>query len=838
MASLTGSTTAVFFVRLSTAVDEIVDVDWNTRDGTAIAGKDYEAASGTVSFLPGETEKAIDVVVYGQDDVSADGKKFYIELKPPANAVLTDALAECVITVADEDGVLVTSLVIAQGKRGFKGNPGLSAYEQAVLMGYTGTVEQWMGEIGDASQAAERAESFTSQAIESAVIAGQKAAEAAEAVISTKQYVDGALASQSAYLDSELANQTQTVNSALSDLSTAANKFYPTLADANADIANIQVDQPVTIGESANGGLWYKATAEATTLTKSDYDPLTQSKNYTEQQVGSLKSDVLKKLYVSLDDDLHQFADVEGNIVARIDQKGMFHVVGIDNPIQTEFSVQKQQNKAATENIGTDIQKLNRSLNILSDQSDLHIFTDADGYIVAKISHDGQLHVVGLNEPIQIELSNLNNKVIEVSDTINYKNFSTDDLYLVTDKDGNVVAKIKNDGRYYIVGLANDIATEFESVRDEINRKSESIKDTSIAENRSYKDTVTPQVQSVLNTLMYAQTGAKAPAPLHYFPQNYTINKTWINDINQFGHANSTRLEINSPYRDDDGVVHPHILEFYNGFRGYRYIVAITPYYLTNEAVENPCIYGSNDLIAFDLLDGFEQPLDVRPAPAFSNGHNSDNVLAYDPRTGELICIWRQTLRNPNNDGVRVDALWMRKTKDGYSWTDRERIFKARDHALAGGAGSPAIVYDIASGYWYMYLTTLSTTTDAMRLFRAKSLKENAWEYVSTLTLPFKPWHQDIKIVGNKVCMLVYCYPPDNTIYFGISNDFTNFEWTQNLLLENNGYKSSFVPEFNNQNQMALKILYSTNASPSEASEKWRMYMHQTNFMNVSLELR
>ena len=662
-------------------------------------------------------------------------------------------------------------------------------------------------------------------------------------LLETKTTVDSKLLETKTTVDSQLSENKTYTNQALSQLSTAANKFYPTLAGANASIASLAVNQPVTIGESANGGLWYKATAGATSLTKSDYDPLTQSKNYTEQQVGSLKSNVLQKLYVSLDDDLHQFADVEGNIVARIDQKGMFHVVGLDNPIQLQFSAQQQEVMQAVDETVNEIREsieteIRESINVLTDQDDLHIFTDADGYIVAKISHDGQLHVVGLNEPIQIELSNLNNKVIEVSDTINYKNFSTDDLYLVTDKDGNIVARIKEDGRYYIVGLSNDIATEFASVRDEINRKSESIKDTSIAENRSYKDTVTPQVQSVLNTLMYAQTGAKAPVPLHYFPQNYTISKTWINNINQFGHANSTRLEINSPYRDDDGVVHPHILEFYNGFRGYRYIVAITPYYLTNEAVENPCIYGSNDLIDFDLLDGFDQPLDVRPTPAYSNGHNSDNVLAYDPRTGELICIWRQTLRNPNNDGVRVDALWMRKTKDGYSWTDRERIFKSTDHALAGGAGSPAIAYDVASGYWYMYLTTLGSPTDAMRLFRAKNLKEGTWEYVSTLTLPFKPWHQDIKIVGNKVCMMVYCYPPDNTIYFGISDDFLNFEWTKNLLLENNGYKSSFVPEFNNQNQMALKILYTTNASPSEASEKWRMYMHQTNFMNVSLELR
>lgn len=560
-----------------------------------------------------------------------------------------------------------------------------------------------------------------------------------------------------------------------------------------------------------------------------------EAKDYAAERAEGLKNFVAQKLYVSLDDDLHQFADVEGNIVARIDQKGMFHVAGLDNPIQLQFSAQQQEVMQAVDET---VNEIRESINVLTDQDDLHVFTDIEGNMVARITSNGELYVVGLDTPIQMEFSTLNLKVGTVTESINRQNYGTDDLYLVTDLDGNIVARIKEDGRYYIVGLSNDIATEFESVRDEINRKSESIKDTSIAEKRSYKDTVTQQVQSVLNTLMYAQTGAKAPAPLHYFPQNYTISKTWINNINQFGHADSTRLEINSPYRDDDGVCHPHILEFYNGFRGYRYIIAITPYYLTNEAEENPCIYGSNDLINFDLLDGFDQPLDVRPTPEFSNGHNSDNVLAYDPRTGELICIWRQTLRNPNNDGVRVDALWMRKTKDGYSWTDRERIFKNTDHALAGGAGSPAIVYNVADGYWYMYLTTLSLTTDAMRLFKAKNLKEDAWEYAGTLVLPFKPWHQDVKIAGNKVCMLVYCYPPDNTFHFGIADDFINFEWTQNLLLENNGYKSSFVPEFNEQNQMALKILYSTDASPAEASEKWRMYMHQTNFINVNLELR
>ena len=472
--------------------------------------------------------------------------------------------------------------------------------------------------------------------------------------------------------------------------------------------------------------------------------------------------------------------------------------------------------------------------------ADLFDLVDGEGNIVAKITSDGMLYVVGLDKPIQLAISAYDDKIADLNDSVTDINnkintYATDDLYSWLDNEGNIVAKIGLDGKFYIVGLDKDIVTTLNNFATKSTTGDGVIKDTSLAATRTLKDTFTQPVQTVLNSLMYAQTGAKAPPPLHYFKQNYTIDSTWINNINQFGHSNSTRLTVATPYRTDDGVVHPHILEFYNGFRGYRYIICITPYYLTNEAYENPCIYGSNDLINLTLLDGFTQPLDMRPQPAYGTGHNSDNVLAYDPKTGELICIWRQTLRNSDGAGTRTDALWMRKTKDGYNWSDKQRIFLSTKNAQAGGAGSPAIVYDVASGYWYMYLTTLSTTTDAMRLFRAKKLDEDAWEYVATLTLPFKPWHQDIKIIGNKVCMIVYCYPPDNTIYFGIADNFSNFTWTQNLLLENNAYKASFVPEFNANNEISLKILYSTDASPAEASEKWRMYMHQTNFINANL---
>ena len=63
------------------------------------------------------------------------------------------------------------------------------------------------------------------------------------------------------------------VDSALSSFQNGALKTYPTLAAANADIANITLNTKVEVLSVTEGGSYYKATAGATSLTKSPYDP-------------------------------------------------------------------------------------------------------------------------------------------------------------------------------------------------------------------------------------------------------------------------------------------------------------------------------------------------------------------------------------------------------------------------------------------------------------------------------------------------------------------------------------------------------------------------------------
>lgn len=463
----------------------------------------------------------------------------------------------------------------------------------------------------------------------------------------------------------------------------------------------------------------------------------------------------------------------------------------------------------------------------LSSDDDLHAWVDSKDDVVGKLDKDGHLRLLHLTDSVQNEIK----KTKQMTDVV--RQDKQEPLHTWTDNNGEIVASITSKGRFLLNGLDDDVVTT-------INKLSQMAAISSVTPNYTYKDSYTLPAQLLLNT----DTGtAKAPLPMHQFKQNFSIGKTWINDLQAFGLANSTKLSVTTPYRSDDGVTHPHILEFYNGFRGYRYIIAITPYLDANDAYENPCIYGSNDLINLELLDGFEQPLDPRP-PQVDGGvsaYNSDNVLVYDPISGELVCIWRQTLPKPESVIERYSALWERRTKDGYRWTDKKRIFldSKSPESNIGGVGSPGLIYDVKSGYWYLYVNRLDSSATALRVFKSKSLDEDSWQYVGIANTGdiSGAWHHEVRIIGDKVCILVHQLAAQKSLYFGISDDFLNFSYSKSLFTDNDIYKSSFIPVFDDSNNIALKIMYSTTNTASDANLRWRMHYHQTNFVNPNMEI-
>jgi hypothetical protein len=86
----TGTQNAVFTVTLSAASGQTVTVNYATANGTATAGSDYVARSGTLTFNPGTTTQTIPVTVNGDTVVEAN-ETFVVNLSGATNATIADS---------------------------------------------------------------------------------------------------------------------------------------------------------------------------------------------------------------------------------------------------------------------------------------------------------------------------------------------------------------------------------------------------------------------------------------------------------------------------------------------------------------------------------------------------------------------------------------------------------------------------------------------------------------------------------------------------------------------------------------------------------------------------
>jgi len=107
-----GTVTVEVPITLSTPADTEVTLDWATLDidsaGIAVSGDDYDAASGTVTFAPGETSRTVTVTVLG--DTVVEPPLLYGEWglvsfsNPSANATLdTSFFGLGIFVIIDDD---------------------------------------------------------------------------------------------------------------------------------------------------------------------------------------------------------------------------------------------------------------------------------------------------------------------------------------------------------------------------------------------------------------------------------------------------------------------------------------------------------------------------------------------------------------------------------------------------------------------------------------------------------------------------------------------------------------------------------------------------------------
>ncbi|HET8775603.1 MAG TPA: Calx-beta domain-containing protein, partial [Thermoanaerobaculia bacterium] len=91
---------AWFTLRLSKASETSVSVQYQTEDGSARAGADYETRSGTVTFPPGQLTRTIAIPIAG-DTQHEETETFTLVLSKGNGAVIPDLDATC--TISDDD---------------------------------------------------------------------------------------------------------------------------------------------------------------------------------------------------------------------------------------------------------------------------------------------------------------------------------------------------------------------------------------------------------------------------------------------------------------------------------------------------------------------------------------------------------------------------------------------------------------------------------------------------------------------------------------------------------------------------------------------------------------
>ena len=111
--------TATFTVSMLEASPQTVTVNYATADGTAVAGVDYTATSGTLTFAPGETSQTVTVALL-QDALDEADETFLLKLSGAVNALITDADGQATIVDDDpEPGLTIGDASVAEDHFGW-----------------------------------------------------------------------------------------------------------------------------------------------------------------------------------------------------------------------------------------------------------------------------------------------------------------------------------------------------------------------------------------------------------------------------------------------------------------------------------------------------------------------------------------------------------------------------------------------------------------------------------------------------------------------------------------------------------------------------------------------
>lgn len=297
---------------------------------------------------------------------------------------------------------------------------------------------------------------------------------------------------------------------------------------------------------------------------------------------------------------------------------------------------------------------------------------------------------------------------------------------------------------------------------------------------------LTPASRDIYMQGLTLRGGRCAPMPTFQLPQSTDWGMQW--GAQRFVmRADSPRIAPDPFYQQNVGLdefVHPHVLHFPHKFLGYEYLLCMNPYPggSVNDDLENPILYGSDNMIDWHLFTHFPQPL----SDASSHGdyvvYLSDSTLFYDPLYGELVCLWRVHRR-----GINVTHYEYRTTLDGVHWSETKRTSFESD---VDGTTSPAFAYNSEERKWYVYTTTENMVT--IRTVKDFRNLDADWEVV--LQTDLTCWHLEARVIGERVWLFLNWGPFNNRfrVFRSEPNDWTSFTLVHDDLLNVSNFRSTY----------------------------------------------
>lgn len=202
-------------------------------------------------------------------------------------------------------------------------------------------------------------------------------------------------------------------------------------------------------------------------------------------------------------------------------------------------------------------------------------------------------------------------------------------------------------------------------------------------------------------------------------------------------------------------TTHPSVLFFPDGWNGYRYWMAHTPYPGGNDDHEDPNICASQDGITWTVPPGLVNPIaDADGTPEY----HSDVDLKMGPNNA-MYLFWRWYSNEPN--GGTEERLLYSTSTDGVNWSAPVTFYQ-EDHTVRRMV-SPTYVFE--DGAWTCWaVNILPNPNVVVRMRSTQADPESAWSDPVTVDVgPMQagkdPWHIFVLKHGGR--------------YYGLLNDCT-----------------------------------------------------------------